>query len=238
MELPKIWEVYPDLARAVKKAHDEAGLRNGGHDMDHALRVGQTALQLAWDLDQGQALLAGVAGLCHNADRILERLQGLKSQNVSKVSDGDVVALADSWLVNHTSLDEKSRGSVIQAVVHHGSKPNTADDSLVMIALADADRLINMEPDVIIRSAQHHYDIPALDPVFIEATPGANYRDPKTVLWDIANCMSWAAKTGPYILRLPLARKLGEERAEFLKMFIATLKRQRAELGLMPYPEI
>lgn len=238
----KIWEVYPGLAGAVKQAHDEVGLNNGGHDFDHALRVAQMALTVAWPENQHLALFAGMAGLCHNADRILERKLHLKSGNISTVSDEDVIALTRGWLRSVIGFGEwewrSEFTSVIEAVINHGSKPNSPDDHLVTIALTDADRLINMEPDVIIRYGQHHLDIPALDPVYIEATPGANYRDPKTVAWDIANCITWAAETGPYILRLPKARELGQERAAYLRMFLDTLKRQRANLGLIPYPEI
>lgn len=244
MEIPKIWNLYPSLTRAVKEAHDEVGLNNGGHDMDHALRVAQMAVVVAWEHSREYALLAGIAGLCHNADRILERKLKLKSSNVSTVSDEDVVALTNQWLLlenqfrNYYRFTRYRKSLVVDAVVNHGSKPNHPDDHLVSVALADADRLINMEPDVIIRSAQHHADIPALDPVYIEATPGANYRDPKTVAWDIANCITWAADSGPYILRLPKARELGQERATYLRNFIDILKRQREDLGLVPYPEI
>ena len=233
----KIWELYPDLAKAVKEAHDEVGLNNGGHDFDHALRVAQMALTVAFEKDSELAKLAGIAGLLHNNDRILERELQLKSENVSRVPDEEVVQMTFEML-NPLGLSFAKASLIVQAVVHHGSKPNADDDHLVTIALADADRLINMEPDVIIRIAQYHPNIPALDPVCIEATPGANYRDPKTVAWDIANCISWAAEAGPYILRLPLSRKLGRERAEYLRTFLDTLKRQRVELGLMPYPEI
>lgn len=238
MKIPKIWEIYPSLTRAAKWAHDEVGLNNGGHDFDHALRVAQMAFVVASDQDMEWARLAGVAGLLHNNDRILERKLRLKSENISRVDDEAVVKMTQEMLRESGLFSEDERRLIVEAVINHGSKPNHPDDHLVSVALADADRLINMEPDVIIRSGQHHANIPVLDPIYIEATPGANYRDPKTVAWDIANCITWASDSGPYILRLPKARELGQERAAYLREFIATLKRQRADLGLMPYPEI
>jgi hypothetical protein len=238
--VPKIWELYPDLAKTVKKAHEDVGLNGGGHDFDHALRVAQMALLLAWETGfQPYAFkAAGVAGLLHNNDRILERKLQLKSHNVSDVDDEAVRSMTEEMLLENTDLREYQRRLIIEAVINHGSKPNQPNDHLITVALTDADRLINMEPDVIIRSGQHHADIPALDPVYMEATPGANYRDPKTVLWDIANCISWANECGPYVLRLPKARELGRQRADYLIGFIETLKRQRYDLGLFPYPEI
>src|SRR3989344_1023441 len=238
MGILKIWEVYPGLASAVNYEHQKVGLTNGGHDMDHALRVAQMAYVVTMDENPEMALLAGVAGLLHNNDRILERSLKIDfSKNVSEAPVEVVIEMTSRMLDEWTGIsgvDQKKW--IIDAVVNHGSKPNHPDDHLVTIALADADRLINMEPDVIIRIGQHHPDIPALDPIYIEATPGANYCDPKTVMWDIANCITWAAETGSYILRLPKARELGQERAAYLRTFIDTLKRQRAELGLVLYP--
>lgn len=234
----KIWEAYPGLASAVSHKHKQVGLINGGHDFDHALRVAQMAYVVAVDQSPKMALLAGVAGLLHNTDRILERALQIKSENISRVSDADVIHMALQMLNEWTDIAGEEEHWVIDAVVNHGSKPNLLDDHLVTIALADADRLINMEPDIIIRGGQYHPDIPVLDSVYIEATPGANYRDPKTVVCAIANCITWAAETGPYILRLPKARELGQERAGYLRTFIDTIKRQLADLGLVPYPEI
>lgn len=237
MELPKIWNLFPGLARVVKEAHERVGLTNGGHDFDHALRVAQMALRVAWPEDQEFAKLAGASGLLHNNDRILERELRLKSENISRVEDVAVVAMTQVMLSGVGGFSEEDGRLIIEAVVNHGSKPNSFDDHLVSVALADADRLINMEPDVIIRSAQHHADILSLDPVYIEASPGANYRDPKTVAWDVANCITWSAETGPYIVRLPLARELAQERASYLREFLAMVKRMRADLGLYPdYP--
>ncbi len=221
----------------MRKAHEDVGLISGGHDFHHALRVGQMAILVAWEESQRMAKLAGAAGLCHNADRILERQRELKCSNVSSIDEESVRALTRIWL-RFLGFTNEERDLVTQAVVHHGTKPNALTDSLVLMALADADRLVNMEPDVIIRSGQHHHDIPALDPVYFEAVPGANYRDPKTVLWDIANCITWALNEGPYILRLPKARELGKERAAYLQNFIDTIKRQHSDLGLVPYPSI
>ncbi|HYU64713.1 MAG TPA: hypothetical protein VEK36_00380, partial [Candidatus Paceibacterota bacterium] len=88
-----MWELFPELARTVRKAHEDVGLISGGHDFHHALRVGQMAILVAWEESQRMAKLAGAAGLCHNADRILERQRELKSSNVSSIDEESVRAL-------------------------------------------------------------------------------------------------------------------------------------------------
>ncbi len=66
--MEKIWDVFPKLAVVVRDDHLKEGMTGSGHDFEHAARVGQYAFLVAGD---GYKELAGAAGLCHNADRIL-----------------------------------------------------------------------------------------------------------------------------------------------------------------------
>ncbi len=124
---------------------------------------------------------------------------------------------------------------IVHAVTTHESA-NNENDTPVQIALKDADRLANLDLDVVIRSGQFQPHLMAVDPVHMENDPDANYRDPRSVLWDVNNCISWTKEEGPYVLRLPKARKMGMYRAAALQSFIDTIKLQRAEIGLLPYP--
>ncbi len=232
--IPKAWEVWPGLAASVKKSHGEAGTINGPHGWDHDIRVAQTAVVVAWDEDKWQAVLAGAAGLLHSSDRILERLFQIKSGNISDVPSEKVLEAVQQMIDEHMPLlCDHDRRLVIDAVVHHGSKPNHPDDSLVTIALADADRLVNMEPDVAARGGQHHPDIPVVDPIYIGNTPGATYRNPPSVLWDVWNTTTWASDEGPYIIRLPKAREMAKTRARFIHLYLDTIKEFRAEIGIL-----
>lgn len=232
----KIWEQYPELIKSVRDAHIEFGLF-GSHNFDHALRVGQMAYILAMSDNPTFAEQAGVAGLLHNNDRILECKLGIKFQNISSVPDLEIKKFTSSFLTKYTTFSENEKELIIQAVISHGTKPNQPNEHIIVTAVADADRLINMEPDAIIRGSQNHPENPALDPIHIEASPDSSYADMKTIIWGINNAAHWMDETGPYIIRLPMARKLGKERSEYLFKFIEIIKRQRRELGLLPYPK-
>lgn len=245
MEVPKIWEVYPSLATEVRDMHKRTGLMASGHDADHDFEVGQLALMMAWPEDQQAAILAGVGGLLHSTDRIIDVSLGLKQETVSVAAVESVSASVRSLLVLCTDVnDQESIDKIVSAVVHHGSKPNQPDDDLIMIAVADADRLANMGATLPIRSGQHNHDVQLLNPNTIEVdssdrSPREKYNNPDSVLWDIQNCIDWYRKPdGPYALRLPKSLELGRIRAERLERYIQDIKYDRTLVGLYPYPEV
>ncbi len=212
--MKNLWEQNKELCITVQEAHHRAGLwGGGGHSFDHALRVGQMAVRIA--VDEPVGAMAGIAGLCHNADRILQKQHNLGRQDVS---DDKVVELVSSWL-RDTYLPPGGKEVVIAAVVNH-SKPNEANEHPVSIALKDADRLVNMEPDLIMRAAQYYADLPTVDPVHRLADPHATFKAPRSVLRAISDTLDWVAESGPFVLRLPKARELGKKYAVFLRSYI------------------
>src|SRR3990167_4853583 len=138
MEIPRVWEIYPELALEVKDMHQQVGLTASGHDVDHDLEVGQLALMVAWPHVQKAAVLAGVGGLLHSIDRILEVSMKTERETVSVVAEESISASVRSLLVQYSDVtDQDSIDRIVRAVVHHGSKPNEPGDDLVMIAVAD-----------------------------------------------------------------------------------------------------
>lgn len=243
MEIPKIWELYPALATAVRDMHKQVGLVASGHDVDHDYEVGQLALMVAWSEDQDAAVLGGVGGLAHSSDRILEVRLGLGKETISVVPEEDVRSSVMSLIIACTDIrDPESRERIISAVIHHGSKPNQPDDDLVTIAVGDADRLANMGANLPIRSGQHNHHVRLLNPITMEVDTSSRssrekYNNPDSVLWDIRNCIDWYRKPdGPYALRLPESLKLGRIRAGRLERYIQEIKDDRAFVGLYPYP--
>ncbi len=238
----RMWERFPELTRAVAQAHKEVGLVASGHDMDHDLEVAELALVVAWDHDESAAVLAGVAGLLHSMDRILERRLSLSQETISTVPEEVVREVLCEMLHQYVCIDAADRDRVIGAVIHHGSKPNREGDDLVTIALADADRLANMGATLPIRSGQHHSRVRILNPVTIqvdysERHPREKYNHPDSVLWDIQNAVNWYRQSdGLYALRLPKALEIGKIRAERLERLIEDILAERALVGLYPYP--
>lgn len=224
-------QLFPGLARAVKEAHEKYGLMASGHDFDHDLRVANYALIIASDAQTGR--LAAAAGFCHSADRILGSKVpgGLEGSEISTL----VESLVREWL-EVADLTSDERDEVVSAVLRHEGA-NKDSDTPIQVALQDADRLANLDADVIIRAGQFQPHLLAVDPIHLENDPGATYRDPRSVLWDVNNCISWTKESGPYILRLPKARELGAERGTFLQLFVDTIRKQRMETGLIPYPQ-
>lgn len=246
MEIPRIWEIYPDLAIEVRDMHQKAGLIASGHDADHDFEVGQLALMVAWPENQTDAVLAGAGGLLHSIDRILDvSVKPVEQGTVSAVAVESVSASVRSLLVLCTDVtDQESIDRIVRAVVYHGSKPNQPDDDLVMIAVADGDRLANMGANLPIRSGQHNNQVRLLNPITMEVdrsdrSPREKYNNPDSVLWDIQNCIDWYRnQDGPYALRLVRSLELGKIRAERLERHIREIKDDRVFVGLHPYPDV
>lgn len=237
--MKKIWELYPALTRAILDTHNEVGARHGVqmfwcHDFDHVIRVADCAQKIAEDEHVGR--LAGVAALCHNADRILQIMIGLKARE--KVDQTIISEMVYGWLnkepENTFSVEEKPL--ILHAVLCH-DQPNGLDDSDVLVALVDADRVVNIEADVIVRAGQYMGDaLRVVDPVHLLDDPTASFKDPKSILRILKENLDWEVEGGFVGIRLPKARELAKSRFAFLRLYLETVIKQREEMGLIPYP--
>lgn len=241
MSVPNVRDLFPDLLARNIEAHRAtremaSGTSSGGHDPMHDISVAQMTLVLGWQDNPTQARLACAAGLCHSIDWILKRQSQIKSSiegvNDPNVPLDEIERVMRVWLKECTDIREQDLELVVQAAVHHGGKPNAPDDPLVFVLLTDADRLENIGATVLIRGGQHHVNSMVVDPVHFEKEPGATYASHKTVLWDLWNCTTWMADEGPYIIRLPQAREIGQKRVNRLLKFIGDVKEDINELGL------
>jgi len=225
----RMWKRFPQLFEAVKADHERAGLFRG-HDIYHALRVAEWALRIAYDewSDRRLAELAGIAGLCYNADHIIREERG------DDMKPEETHSLVERWLA-HTLLTPEETETVIAAVMGHAGI-NSDTDSRVLIALMDADRVVNLDSDVIIRSGRYHTDVPAIDYVHFLQDPEATYLEPKSTLRDISHCLDWIEEGGRVCVRTRLGKELGKERALFLQTFFGTIEKQLTDVGLLPYP--
>jgi len=236
----KTWERYPNLARAVKKKHDEVGQEFGVqafhcHDFFHAFRVSNWAERIAPDPETARK--AGVAGLLHNDDRIMQVEEGLGFAD--KVRLDYRADMMNDWLDAEpagTFLPEE-RAEIIDAVLKHSNR-NGADDSLVLITLMDADRLVNLEADCIIRNGQYFGNaLQVVDPVHLLDDPKANFRDPRSILRTMPERFDWEKEGGFVGLRLPKAREFAKRRFAFWLLFIEETIEQIKESGAVPFPD-
>lgn len=228
----KIWDIYPYLTEIVKRDHDVAGMRGTGHDFDHALQAAQFALTIA-ESDEVRRL-AGAAALCHNADRILQHQLHLEKKDVAPVK---VHELVSKWLRVENFLPNQV-ACIVEAVIKH-TEINKADDSDVLIALKDADRLTCTMADNIMTAAQFWSELPAIDPVYLVNDPSAHsYKNPKSVLKNLECRYDWTDESSPVCVRLPKAKELMKRRVNFIRQYIEEITGRREEIGLVPYPAL
>ncbi|MEK7166158.1 MAG: HD domain-containing protein [Patescibacteria group bacterium] len=225
----KVIELFSDLWKVVYFRHLKSGILSGCHDPFHTARVGQYAFEIAETPDV--ARLAGVAGLCHNADRILQHdlKVGRKDVPMEMVRD-----LVNKWL-DCIDLSKDDRDLILDAVLNH-SLPNDSNDGPVLMALKDADRLANLELDVIMRSAQFYPDFPVVDPVNWLSDPTATFREPKSVVKDLANNAEWGNFGDPkFGIRLSKAQLRATEFTNFLLDYIERVRKCWTDAGLLPF---
>ncbi|MDD4628695.1 MAG: hypothetical protein PHE68_04875 [Candidatus Peribacteraceae bacterium] len=192
--------------------------------------MGEVAHQIAsdeWGEDR-LSFIAGIAGLCHNADRVIQKQLNVGRRDVPRES---VVASVTAWLQDCRIV---AAPTIVEIVLGHDGR-NSPQDSKALIALMDADRVVNLDADLFIRSAQHYHDIVAVDYYHFLDDPSATYRDPKSVLRDIAYSLEWADPASPVCVRTRLGRKMAQERARVFRTFIEALQGQLTGEGVFPF---
>lgn len=239
----KVWLTLSVLTNVVREAHEKEAARLKVamfycHDFDHAVRVANYAMYVAEpEYGERTAVLAGAAGLCHNADRILQRRLGLGRDG--EVPPNQIRKLVLRWLStkwNHLGgglFEEEEKYIIVEAVLGHSAK-NGPNDHPVQIALMDADRIVNTEADCIIRNGIYFGDdLPVVDPINFLSDPSASWRDPKSNLRALAERDDWLVEGGPVGVRLKLARELMKPRLAFYHQFFKKIAEQRREAGLL-----
>lgn len=226
----RIWQLIPEVATKVRLKHETVGL-HGHHDFVHAFRVGEIARQIALDewSDNRLSTLAGLAGLCHNADRIVQKELDVGTQ---RVSDESVTALVTAWL--QESLNEGDVAAVVEAVLKHNEK-NSVEDSQILIALMDGDRVVNLDTDLFPRSGQLYHNLPVVDYRHLLDDPAATYQNPKSVLRDIGFALEWVNPSSDFCVRTHLGQKMAKDRVVVFRTFFDSLKTQLTEEGVYPF---
>ncbi|MDO8582378.1 MAG: hypothetical protein Q7R63_00055 [bacterium] len=237
----KIWEVFPKLFALVLADHRTFKMDGTGHPFDHTLSVGQIAANIAED--DLVARLGGAAGLCHNADRLLQRERNAsKADSETLVTARDIpkaetVALIMKWLDGSGEFTVEEKERIVNAVLLH-SGFNVEGCDPVLVALQDADRCVCSMTSVIMDAAQFWSALPTIDPEWLTGDPTAHsYKNPKSVLKNLECRYDWVDRTSKVCVRLPKAWELMERYVAYIRQFAAEVESQRTEIGLWPdYP--
>lgn len=222
-KMAELLKKYATLVAAVIADHRQYGAIGKGHDFYHAYRVAFMCLRIGDNISAELVEMAGVGSLIHNTDHLF-------GENTPQRLD-EYLAMTD--------LPDTARWTVKEAVVNHCTPKRrySSDDSTVKVLIADADKLVNLELDLVMRSAQFLNRLPLFDPRFVTGKdPEANYKNPKTILHDIKSSLEWVDDDW---FRIPVAKKMAEERAYALRNFVDNWAKQLEEGGVLTpsYPE-
>lgn len=234
----RIWNAFPGVAEAVGETHEKVKLF-GHHNIYHALAVGEVGRLIfldEWGNEPADVCLSnytGLAGMCHNADHVIFARTG---ENIHKEdpSHKAISSLVYSWL-SSAPLNNDEKEEILNAVLNH-TAPNKPEDSRILIALKDADRVVNFWADVIARSGQSYHDVPVMDHVHFLSDPKATFRLPGSVLKDLANCFDWINPATPFCVRTRLALEMATEHAGYLQDYLDRVKANYEKIGLFPDP--
>ena len=231
---------FPHLAALVRKMYAEnPDAKRHGSFEEHDLLVGNFARIIAPNPRIGRLGIA--AGFCHSIDHLVGgRLDDFDVENPENLRRSptfpkEVENYLRQLLANASELSVGDQEEVAQAVMRHEGTNEQIDllpHHLLAQTLVEADRLANMTTTIIMRSARFSLHLALVDPRYFENDPKATYRNPKSILWDVANCASWGDRKGPYMLRLPKARELGAKYAAHLRQIIQWIREDYADAGL------
>lgn len=220
--MKSVQERFPEVFALVEKDHE--GMQEG-HDIHHVMRVthyGRVIYMAEWE-NERDAQLTELACLLHNADRVLEKRLGKKDVTTEAITD-----LLNKWLDRSTTKFGE-REVIVDAVLKHNGR-NDPNHSSVAMALRDADRVVNLELDLVIRSGQRFHDKPPVDYTCFFKNP-PSFKNPETVMEDLALSLEWVDPKNPFCMQTKKGMELGLERAKHLQWFFDTLKAQLHESG-------
>jgi len=206
--------IYPRLVELVMNDHIQADALWGVHGLVHTVAVAQYAGIITKDTDARIRILAGVAAICHNTDRLFP--------------DKEEEKLAQ--YLDETDLTSEERRIVILALENH-SKRNDPEDSSVCIILKDADRLGGIGPIGLIRAAQQGREFPLADLFLWDANPDAKFSNPSSLARNVKMLLEWDDENW---LRTPKAKEIAAKHFQFLRNFQKMAREQFEEIELFP----
>ena len=190
-----------------------------GHDIDHDLMVGQIAALVSESVRDQE--MAFVAGLLHSRDRH-------HGKHAPGIIDG---------MMQLPTISRNFRGSELalirEAIKRDSEFKNNPEDSAVLKALKDGDKLANCGPVNLFRCALHNFDKPAfiLEDMSTERpSPGSTFKNPQSCFDALFFNEEWRSK-----LQMPKAIKMGQKWFDYLQQHQRDIVAQLTEVGLLPW---
>ncbi len=200
------------MYEAVKKTRAQSARPHRGHGLDHDVAVAMMGTDIAPNDRIAERVFC--AGLMHSIDHYV-------------AEEDEVGAALDRYLDTVSNYFEPQElVEIKEAVLRHMEFKNRDMDTRkpTQRTLMDADKLVNMDPLVVVRSGQFHPEIPAIELEYIGtsngqryANPASTYPKPCSVLDDLRGCVEWSE---PGWIHYPKAQELADERAGFIKDYI------------------
>ncbi len=212
------------LYEGVKRLH-ETGPGHQGHGLDHDAAVAMMGTIIARRVAGGHlANMAFCAGMLHSLDHLV--------QNVPE----ELIRLLD---LTADIFTNEERDDIQRAVLRHAEfkDKDLATRSVVQRVLMDADKLVNMDPIVIVRAGQFFPNTPAIELDHMNPPSGqtyantaSTYQDPRSVLDNLRGSLEW---TEPGWMHFPVSQQMAVERANFIRSFISNAEDAFEPLGLV-----
>lgn len=210
MNYMKLWEEFPKLVERIREDHKHNNVAEG-HDFFHTLLVAQYGVMIAEE--NRLKILAWVAGICHNTDKIFPEL-----------SDDEVEKKVWEYLGLTGMLIRLEKRFIVEAVLCHSEK-NKDNDSVITVLLKDADRLAGAGILCAVRAGSHLYNFPAFKPWVINGfEPEETFQNIRSVLSGMRFTLEWRE-----MLRCTKAIELGKKYFAILEQSIKDLELQLKE---------
>lgn len=208
---------FPGLYRAVKEAHAASPHAHQGHGLDHDVAVALTAARLAGE-DGHLVEKAFAAGLMHSTDRL--------------AGDATDAALDRYLSLLPPRFTPEDASEIKEAVLRHMEYKdhNLATRKPTQKLLMDADKLVNMNPLIVIRAGQFRSNIPAIEVEFVGTrNPVSTYRRPTSVIEDLYGAIEWIE---PGWFHYPAAEEKARALGMKLQQYIRDCESLYTELGV------
>lgn len=195
-----------------------------GHDVTHPQRMCRIAEEIAdEDID---LFLLKVAIWFHNLDRSNFPYLGEEPK-----TPGYASRVIRNFMQKYPDVFREPDIDLVADAVERHNHLNSPDDPALLIYLKDCDRLDGLGAIGIVRAIPYSQDkkLPTYTPNdFRESVGSTREEDLKSMVHVLRRALGWGE-----MLRIPKAKKMAKPRLEIIRKFIAQLRQELKEIGVV-----